>query len=105
MGLTILIGVFAPIIFGLIHTIIGTYVTLKYSNTLGLFWNGLGFINKTFFLFFMTYLGVMILELNFKIYIPVLTGVWFASHVAEALYSDHVMKNNCSELIDRIQIK
>jgi len=53
----------------------------------------------------MTYLGVMILELNFKIYIPVLTGVWFASHVAEALYSDHVMKNNCSELIDRIQIK
>ena len=105
MGLIILLGVFAPLVFGIVHTIIGTYITLKYSNTLGLFWNGLGFINKSFFLFFMTYLGVAILELNFKIYIPVLTGVWFASHVTEALYSDHVMKNNCSKLIERIQIK
>ena len=93
MILMILLGILIPIIFALIHTIISTYLTMKHGNVMGLYWNGLGFISKSFFMVFMTYLGVKVLGLNFKIYIPILCRTWFFSHLCEAFYINKLMRS------------
>ena len=76
MLLEILLGVFIPIIFSLVHTIISVYLIYQNGNLSALTWNILGFITKTMFMLFMTYVGVSILELDFRIYIPLLSMSW-----------------------------
>ena len=51
---------------------------------------------------FMTYMGIIVLELNFKIYVPILSFVWFMTHIAEAFYIQHHMNENCSEYLKSI---
>jgi hypothetical protein len=98
----ILLGVIIPIMFALIHTIIGVYLIYTKGNITTLGWNMLGFLTKTVFMLFMTYMGVSVLELDFRIYIPILSFVWFMTHIAEALYITHHMNENVSENLKRI---
>jgi len=98
----ILLGVITPILFALIHTIIGVYLIYTKGNTTALGWNMLGFLTKTVFMLFMTYMGVSVLELDFRIYVPILSFVWFMTHIAEALYIQHHMNENVSEYLKRI---
>ena len=91
MILVILMSVIIPIIFGLLHTIAGVYLIYTKGNVTALGWNMLGFLTKTVFMLFMTYMGVSVLEFNVKIYVPILSFVWFMSHIAEALYITHHM--------------
>ena len=64
----------------------------------------LGFLTKSVFMLVMSYTGLILLELNWKIYIPILSSVWFISHVCEAFYVTKHMDENCSELLKSIQI-
>jgi len=105
MILIILMSVIIPILFGLLHTIAGVYLIYTKGNMTALGWNMLGFLTKTVFMLFMTYMGISVLEFNMKIYIPILSFVWFMSHIAEALYLTHHMNENCSETLKSIQIK
>jgi len=102
MLLEILLGVFIPIIFSLVHTIISVYLIYQNGNLSALTWNILGFITKTMFMLFMTYVGVSILELDFRIYIPLLSMSWFTCHVGEAFYINYHMNENCSEHLKSI---
>ena len=102
MLLMLLMSVIIPIIFGLLHTIAGTYLIYSKGNMTALGWNMLGFLTKTVFMLFMTYMGVSVLELDFRIYIPILSFVWFMTHIAEALYITHHMNENVSENLKRI---
>ena len=97
-----LMAVIIPIIFGLLHTICGVYLVYAKGNTTALGWNMLGFLTKTVFMLFMTYMGVSVLELDFRIYVPILSFVWFMTHIAEALYITHHMNENVSENLKRI---
>jgi len=54
---------------------------------------------------FMTYMGISVLEFDFRIYVPMLAFVWFMSHVAEAFYITHHMNENCSETLKSILLK
>ena len=47
MILMILMGVIIPIIFGLLHTIAGTYLIYSKGNMTALGWNMLGFLTKS----------------------------------------------------------
>ena len=67
MLLEILLGVFVPIIFSLVHTIISVYLIYTNGNLSALAWNMIGFITKTMFMLFMTYIGVFVLGFDFRI--------------------------------------
>ena len=102
MLLMLLMSVIIPIIFGLLHTISGTYLIYSKGNMTALGWNMLGFLTKTVFMLFMTYMGVSVLEFDFRIYVPILSFVWFMSHIAEAFYIQYHMNKNCSEYLKSI---
>ena len=98
----ILMSVIIPILFGLTHTIAGTYLIYSKGNVTALGWNMVGFLTKSVFMLFMTYMGVSVLEFDFRIYIPILSFVWFISHIAEAFYIQYHMNKNCSEYLKSI---
>jgi hypothetical protein len=102
MLLMLLMSVIIPIIFGLLHTIAGTYLIYSKGNMTALGWNMLGFLTKTIFMLFMTYIGVSVLEFDFRIYVPILSFVWFMTHIAEAFFVQHHMNENCSEYMKSI---
>ena len=102
MLLMILMSVIIPILFGLTHTIAGIYLIYSKGNITALGWNMVGFLTKSVFMLFMTYMGVSVLEFDFRIYIPILSFVWFMSHIAEAFYTQYHMNKNCSEYLKSI---
>ena len=102
MILVILMSVIIPILFGLLHTIAGVYLIYTKGNMTALGWNMLGFLTKTIFMLFMTYMGVSVLEFDFRIYVPILSFVWFMTHIVEAFYVNYHMDQNCSEYIKSI---
>ena len=59
MGLTIILGVFAPIILNLLHLIIGIYVVVQRGSVMSLGFTGMGFLTKTIGMVFLTWLGVV----------------------------------------------
>ena len=89
-----LLGVLAPIMLNLIHLGVGLFVTKNQGNTYGVGFSAIGFISKTAGMVFLTWLGVSYLELDFKIYIPLLTFFWFISHIFEAFVLNNAMKKN-----------
>ena len=98
-------SVIIPILFGLLHTIAGVYLIYTKGNMTALGWNMLGFLTKTIFMLFMTYMGVSVLEFDFRIYVPILSFVWFMTHIAEAFYIQYHMNENCSEYLKSILMK
>ena len=88
------LGVLAPIVLNLIHLGIGLFITKNQGNTFGVCFSAIGFVSKTAGMVFLTWLGVSYLELNFKIYIPLLTFFWFITHIFEAFIINSAMKKN-----------
>ena len=103
--LMVLMAVIIPIIFGLIHTLASVYLVYSRGNTITLGWNMLGFLTKSIFMLFMTYMGVSVLEFDVRIYVPILTLVWFMTHIAEAFYVNSHMSENTSETLKSILLK
>ena len=100
----ILLGVLSPIILNLMHLIIGLYVVTQRGNLMSLGFTGMGFLTKTVGMLFLTWLGVGYLELDFRIFIPLLTFFWFFTHIVEAFVIQHYMKENQSKFIKSIQL-
>ena len=105
MMLMLLMAVIIPIIFGLIHTLASVYLLYSRGNTISLGWNMLGFLTKSIFMLFMTYIGVSVLEFDIRIYVPILAFVWFMTHIAEAFYVNYHMNENVSETLKSILLK
>ena len=99
------LGVLAPIILNLLHLVFGVYVVTARGNMMSLGFTGMGFLTKTIALLWLTWLGVSIVELDYRIYVPLLTFFWFFTHLVEAFVIQHYMKENQSEYIKSIQIK
>ena len=100
-----LLGVLAPIFLNLIHMCVGIYVTVARGSVIGLGFSGIGFITKSVGMIFLTWLGVGYLQMDFRIYIPLLTFFWFFTHIVEAFVIQHYIKKNESDFIKGIQIK
>ena len=54
---------------------------------------------------FLTWLGVGYLNLDFRIYVPLLTFFWFFTHIVEAFVIQHYMEENVPEWLQNLQIK
>ena len=100
-----LLGVLAPIFLNLMHMCVGIYVTVVRGSVIGLGFSGIGFLTKSVGMIFLTWLGVGYLQLDFRIYIPLLTFFWFFTHIVEAFVIQHYIKKNESDFIKGIQIK
>ena len=100
-----LLGVLAPIFLNLVHMCIGIYVTVARGSVMGLGFSGVGFLTKSMAMIFLTWLGVSILQLDYRIYVPILTFFWFFSHLAEAFVIQHYMEKNVPNWLQRLQIK
>ena len=101
----ILLGILAPIFLNLMHLLVGIYVVVQRGNTMSLGFTGMGFLTKSIGMMFLLYFGVVILDLNYKIYVPLLAFFWFFTHIVEAFVIQHYMKQNESSLIKNLQIK
>tara|TARA_Y100000992_G_scaffold207301_1_gene141927 strand:+ start:214 stop:534 length:321 start_codon:yes stop_codon:yes gene_type:complete len=100
-----LMGVIAPSFLNLIHLVMGIYVVMARGNLMSLGFTGMGFITKTIGMLFLTWLGIEVVELDYRIYVPILSFVWFFSHICEAFVINHYMQNNVPKWIQELQIK
>ena len=104
-GMYFLMGVIAPSFLNLIHLVLNIYIVVMRGNILSVGFTAVGFLTKSMGMIFLTWLGVSIIELDFRIYVPILTFVWFFSHICEAFIIQHYMEKNVPEWIQRLQIK
>ena len=68
-----LFGVLAPLFVNLLHMLIGIYVVVKQGSMMSLGFTGISFVTKSMAMIFLLWLGITELELNYKIYVPLLT--------------------------------
>ena len=99
----IVLGILAPIMLNLMHMIVGLYVVTQRGNLMSLGFTGMGFLTKTIGMIFLSWFGVGYLELDFRIFVPLLTFFWFFTHIVEAFVIQHYMRQNESEYIKSIQ--
>ena len=95
---------YGSIILNLLHLVVGVYVVVVRGNVMSLGFTGLSFISNTVGLLWLTYLGIVFAHLNFKIYVPLLTFVWFFTHLIEAFVIQHYMKKNVSRHLQDLQV-
>ena len=105
MAMYFLMGVIAPSFLNLIHLVMGIYVVMARGNLISLGFTGISFITKTIGMLFLTWLGIEIVGLDYRIYVPILSFVWFFSHICEAFVINHYMENNVPQWIQDLQIK
>ena len=99
------LGVLAPIMLNLMHMIVGLYVVTQRGNLMSLGFTGMGFLTKTIGMIFLTWFGVAYLELDFRIFVPLLTFFWFFTHVVEAFVIQHYMEKNVPTWVQKLQLK
>ena len=100
-----LMGVIAPSFLNLIHMVMGIYVVMARGNLMSLGFTGMGFITKTIGMLFLTWLGIEVVGLDYRIYVPILSFVWFFSHICEAFVIQHYMQKNVPKWFQKLQIK
>ena len=100
-----LMGVLAPSFLNLVHLVMNLYIVVARGNILSLGFSGISFLTKSIGMIFFTWLGIEIIGLDYRIYVPILTFVWFFSHLAEAFVIQHYMEKNVPDWLQKLQIK
>tara|TARA_B100000029_G_C17444153_1_gene912600 strand:- start:643 stop:927 length:285 start_codon:yes stop_codon:yes gene_type:complete len=80
----VLIGIVAPVLLNAVHMLLGILILLKYDNISSLGFSGISFFTKTIGMFYLTWLGVSVFDLDFRIFVPLLIFFWFITHIIEA---------------------
>ena len=100
----ILLGVIAPIFLNLMHLVIGIYVVVARGNVISLGFSGISFLSKSIGMIYLTYLGVTIVELDYRIFVPLLVFFWFFTHIVEAFVIQHYIQKNVPKQLQDMQI-
>ena len=100
-----LLGVLAPIFLNILHMCIGIYVTISRGSVMSLAFSGAGFFTKSIGMILIMYLGIETFELDFKIFIPLLSLFFLMTHFIEAFVIQHYIQQNVKPHIQRLQIK
>ena len=100
-----LMGVLAPSFLNLIHMVMGIYVVMNRGSVMSLGFSAMGFLTKSIGMLFLTWLGILVVGLDYRIYVPILSFTWFFSHIAEAFVIQHYMEKNVPEWIQKLQVK
>ena len=94
LGTIIFLGVLAPIIMSYFNIIVITKLSREQGNEMTFRFNIAQFIFKTIFLCLITFIGVKIIELNFKVFVPTLCFTWFVFHLIEGFYTNDLIKKS-----------
>ena len=99
-----LLGVLAPIFLNLFHMAVYVSVTVARGSVMSLAFSGASFVTKSIGMVFLAWLGIAVLQLNFRIYIPLLSFFWFFTHLIEAFVIQHYIQQNVPKHLKEIQI-
>ena len=94
LGTIIFLGVLAPIIMSYVNIMVITKLSREKGNEMAFRFNIAQFIFKTIFLCLITFIGVKIIELNFKVFVPTLCFTWFVFHLVEGFYTSDLIKKS-----------
>ena len=94
LGTIIFLGVLAPIIMSYVNIVVLTKLSREQGNEITFRFNIAQFIFKTIFLCLITFIGVKIIELNFKVFVPTLCFTWFVFHLVEGFYTSDLIKKS-----------
>ena len=94
LGTIIFLGVLAPILMSYVNVLVITKLSREQGNEITFRFNIAQFIFKTIFLCLITFIGVKIIQLNFKIFVPTLCFTWFVFHLVEGLYTNDIIKRS-----------
>ena len=97
LGTIIFLGVLAPIIMSYVNIIMITKLSKEQGNEMTFRFNIAQFIFKTIFLCLITFIGVKVIELNFKIFVPILCLTWFVFHLIEGFYTSDLIKKSIDD--------
>ena len=100
-----LMGVIAPSFLNLIHLVLNLYIVVARGNILSLGFSGISFLTKSMGMIFFTWLGVSMIGLDYRIFVPILCFFWFFSHLAEAFVIQHYIQKNVPQGLQDLQIK
>ena len=98
-----LLGVLAPIFLNLLHMCIGIYICVASGSVMSLAFSGAGFFAKSIGMVLIMYLGIETFELNFKIFIPLLSLFFLMTHFIEAFVIQHYIQKNVKPYIQALQ--
>mgnify|MGYP001170306139 CR=1 FL=1 len=104
-SLYFLMGVIAPSFLNLLHLVIGVYVVNARGSVMSLGFSGISFLTKSMGMIFFTWLGVSMIGLDYRIFVPILCFFWFFSHLAEAFVIQHYIQKNVPQELQDLQIK
>ena len=99
-----LMGVIAPSFLNLLHLVLNIYIVVVRGNILSLGFSGISFLTKSMGMIFFTWLGVSVMGLDVRIYVPILTFFWFFTHLVEAFVIQHYMGKNVPKHLEDMQI-
>ena len=105
VGMYFVLGVLAPSILNLIHLVMNVYIVVARGNIMSLGFSGISFLTKSVGMLFFTWLGISIAELDWRIYVPILTFFWFFTHLVEAFVIQHYIQKNTPKYLQKMQIK
>jgi len=98
-----LLGVLAPIFLNLLHMIIGIYIVVARGSVMSLGFTAISFLTKSIGMVFLLWLGITELNLNFKIYVPLLSFFWLMTHFVEAFVIQDYIQQNVPEYLQKLQ--
>ncbi len=101
----LVLGVLAPVFLNLMHLCIGIYIVVQRGSIMSLGFSGIGFLTKSIGMIFLTWLGVSKLNMDYQIFVPLLTFFWFFTHVVEAFVIQHYMEKNVPNWVQKLQLK
>ena len=84
--------------------IIGIYVVVARGSVMSLGFTAVSFLTKSMGMVFLLWLGLTEFNLNFKIYVPLLSFFWLMTHFIEAFVIQHYIEQNVPKSIQDIQI-
>jgi len=91
LGSVLFLGVLIPTLVSYINLEVIDWLNKHYDIFITFGFNMIQFIVKTIFMLLMVYIGVKIMNFDFRIYVPVLCLTWFFFHILEALYTQNII--------------
>jgi len=91
IGSVLFLGVLIPTLVSYINLEVIDWLNKHYDIFITFGFNMVQFIVKTIFMLLMVYIGVKIMNFDFRIYVPVLCLTWFFFHILEALYTQNII--------------
>ena len=99
-----LFGVLAPLFLNFLHMAIGVYVVVARGSIMSLGFTAASFLTKSIGMVFLLWLGLTEFNLDFKIYVPLLSFFFLMTHFIEAFVIQHYIQQNVPKYLQDIQI-